>query len=240
MTSASTIVYQAAETGDWDVAGVHGNLAGVHGTLADDEQMANYDRFWDEVYGDTPRRIGYASALLYGFGLPIMAGNTIYASAPAEDLDAFIGDIPWNHAYERGEVLAVGATRIGERTWLSLPLRAMLEIFGRTRNRSVTMSAVRFLYDFHFDPDEIAELADITGLTVGLRRMCSVADQLEKTAGRPAPSWVEGIREKDIVSTSDISELLDRKTKRTPYLHDSRWNIDWNAPPEELESYLIY
>lgn len=204
-----------------------------------------------EVYGCAPRRLSHRSALSLG-GVALMAGVTVSAPGARYGRARRLG---WRHVAERPQTLLMAATGAGDDTWMSTPVRALLEcaqharwIFGVDEIIAQALSKTPRL----FDPDELATVAADLGFAAGLRRIASVADALAAVAADSDNAIPAHARPMVAVDRA-YAELRERAKPRegwlgldpnqprdTAVMLDRRRRVWWHTTPAELAEHLLY
>lgn len=191
--------------------------------------------YLDTVYEDTERRISCESALARV--IPIAVGTwceSVNSPFPEKDTRHFGGE-PLLHYAETEETLKAGAVKIAERTWMSSPARAMLDVACFSFSLRAAEYLLKSVLRVELSADEVIDLAENIRQEDGLRRIaavCSLADEQHRrewhsqildwarnTDGDPVPIWK--VREE----ADGWGE--DGET-------DEDLNVVWNIPRKEI------
>lgn len=202
-----------------------------------------------EVYGRAPRRLSHRSAL--SLSVALMAGVTISAPGALYGRARRLG---WRHVAENPATLLVAATGAGDDTWVSTPVRALLEcaqharwVFGVEEIIALTLSRAPRL----FDAEELATVAAELGFAAGLRRIASVADALAAVAAGdgPIPAHAREVLAVDRAYAAVYERArpgerwlgLDPNEPRDAAVTlDRRRRVWWHTTPAELAEHLLY
>ena len=204
-----------------------------------------------QVYGRVPRRLSHRSALSLG-GVALMAGVTVSAPGARYGPARRLG---WRHVAESRATLTVAAVGVGDDTWVSTPVRALLEcaqharwVCGVDEIIAQALSKTPRL----FDPDELAAVAADLRFAAGLRRIASVADALGAVAAdgdgaipvhaRPVVA-VDGaygaVCERAAAGERWLG-LDPNEPQDTAVMLDRRRRVWWHITPAELAQHLLY
>lgn len=204
-----------------------------------------------EVYGRAPRRLSHRSALSLG-GVALMAGVTVSAPGALHGRARRLG---WRHVAESPQTLLVAATGAGDDTWMSTPVRALLEcaqharwVCGVDEIIAQALSKTPRL----FDPEELATVAADLRFAAGLRRIASVADALAAVAADSHNAIPEHARSMVAVDRA-YAALCERARpgerwlgldpnvpQSTAVMLDRRRRVWWHTTPAELAEHLLY
>ncbi|MCY3642869.1 MAG: hypothetical protein OXG41_04745 [Acidimicrobiaceae bacterium] len=204
-----------------------------------------------EVYGRAPRRVSHLGALSLG-GVALMAGVTISASGALYGRARRLG---WRHVAESPATLLVAATEAGDATWMSTPVRALLEcaqharwVFGVEEVIAQALSKTPRL----FDPEELATVATDLRFAAGLRRIASVADALTAVAA-DSSSLIPAHARAMVAVDRAYGALCERarpgerwlgldpnEPRDAAVMWDRRRRVWWHTTPAELAEHLLY
>lgn len=204
-----------------------------------------------QVYGRVPRRLSHRSALSLG-GVALMAGVTVSAPGALYGRARRCG---WRHVAESPATLRVAAVGVGDDTWVSTPVRALLEcaqharwVFGVEEVIAQALSKTPWL----FDADELAAVAADLRFAAGLRRIASVADALAAVAADgdgPIPAHAREVLAVDDAYAAVCERAasgerwlgLDPNVPQgTAVMLDHRRRVWWHITPAELAEHLLY
>ena len=203
-----------------------------------------------QVYGRVPRRLSHRGALSLG-GVALMAGVTVSAPGALYGRARRVG---WRHVAESSATLRVAAAGVGEDTWVSTPVRALLEcaqharwVCGVDEIIAQALSKTPWL----FDPEELAAVAADLRFGAGLRRIASVADALAAFADGDdqIPAHARAVVAVDgaygalceRAGAGDRWLGLDPNEPRdAAVMLDRRRRVWWHITPGELAEHLLY
>ena len=203
-----------------------------------------------QVYGRVPRRLSHRGALSLG-GVALMAGVTVSAPGAQYGRARRVG---WRHMAESAATLRVAAAGVGEDTWVSTPVRALLEcaqharwVCGVDEIIAQALSKTPWL----FDPDELAAVAAELRFWAGLRRIASVADALAAFADgddrMPAHARAVVAVDGAYAGVCERARAGDRwlgldpsEPRDAAVMLDRRRRVWWHITPGELAEHLLY
>lgn len=213
---------------------------GVSGSLTEQSDLVRLEGF----YGDAPRRISHAQALLYA-GIPIVCGLTV--SSPVRVSPKAASRWHILHRRESDATLRKHAEQLDPRTWLSLPCRAVAE-YAQTMPSVVSDEILqRILYCFPetLTLEEVARCAADMGWSAGLRRLASLVAAAARIDPEVLPEdWEKFLDDVGGVSRGDKWISLNPVEAKI-YPGVSAWSdqerkVFWQTHPEDLYEHILY
>lgn len=191
---------------------------------------------FDALFGASPRRIGYLSALAAA-GVPLTHPLAVVTSNRPS---ARVASAGLAHVRESENTFAVASRRFSEHTAISEPDRALLECAQFPRHAARCEEHIGYAVCWGadtFDPGRVRALSEQFGWRAGLRRIASIADGLARSAPtgdvavRPAGAWAELAAE---VRRGDRWISLNNRTARryadTGWTDAHRQVLWWTTP----------
>jgi predicted transcriptional regulator of viral defense system len=177
------------------------------------------------LFGTTTHRIAFRSALDH-HGLLVQSTRTVQVACPKHIRVEMLSGRPLQTIQEPESTVCVAAEPAGHGAYVSTVERALLdgamrpELVGGIDVLATALAAA------HVDAETLGAVAQEVGAAAGLRRLGSLADQLEipLLGGKLKPLRPP---------TSDL-DLEPRRAEMGRGFRDTRWHIRWASPPDEL------
>ena len=201
----------------------------------------------DAVIGPQPRRMSHMTAL-EAAGVPLVVG--LQLSLPHEHARAAtpLGVTVFSESSDR---VAMHATRLTERTWMSSPTRAAVETAHHDVAAPLWDERIAWAFAEDgaiLDADEAVEISDALRMRAGLRRLSSIAEALRCfSASDPGDSPPSAPEEwADIVSARRGDAWIRlRRSRRSPLSpSEAAWvdikrKVLWDRHPSVLVASLM-
>lgn len=194
----------------------------------------------DVLYGDSPRRICGKDALDSTVAAPMMSCRQTAGPFP-EGTAKWLTDQAWFHFPESESTMYIGAWRIGERTWHSSPVRALIETAYYATHYRDPEWLLSALLSSNFKLEEAADIAERAEMNDGLRRLASISELVFRFDDKGGYPWMSELR--------DYAEKIDGEV--IPVCAGSGWfpvkegwedrkyGVIWNVDREETADELI-
>lgn len=196
---------------------------GLMGTRASSEDVALAVA---ALVGDRSHRIAYHSALDY-HGLLTRPVRTVQVASPHHFASTAVSGLPLRVVHEPSETVGVGSQPAGHGASVSTLERALLDAASRPDLVGGYFPLAEALTASQPDPERLVELGACLSRSPALRRIGSIADQLElpDLAGA-LDSW----------DPPDFDLELDPQLKHlgTAY-RDRKWRIRWPVEPAAVK-----
>ncbi len=202
----------------------------------------------DAVIGPQPRRMSHMTAL-EAAGVPLVVGPQLSLAHEHARAAMPLGVTVFSESRDR---VAMHATRLTERTWMSSPTRAAVETAHHDVAAPLWDERIAWVFAEDsgaiLDADEAVEISDALRMRAGLRRLSSIADALRRfAAGDPGDKLRRASDEwADIVSARRGDAWIRlRRSRRSPLgPSDAAWvdierKVLWNRHPSVLVASLM-
>lgn len=198
--------------------------------------MRELEPLHEAVYGDTPRRISCETALAKTAYTPFLWCHVVNAPYPEENESIKIGGGRLVHMYESEDTLYDGAWQIAEKTWISMPARALLDAAYYDCSNRVPDWLIMAVRIASFPSDEIIELAEGLDMQDAVRRICSIGFLLNKEE-TDTKTWLHDLAEYASSLTGENVWLDMAMPRNKIYWEDETFGVVWNIPPQSVRSY---
>jgi len=176
-------------------------------------------------FANVPHRIAYRSALDY-HGMLTHPARTIQVASPVDRRTKSISGRKLRIVSEPESTIAIASERTPHGAIVSNPMRALLEAAARPDLVGGPAVLAEGLLSRAFDAAELTGLARQLDAGAALRRLGSIADQLDVPG-------LAGVLEPLAPPKSDTD--LDTRDPRRAF-RDSRWHVAWPITPDELKT----
>lgn len=195
---------------------------GLLGTHASSEDVALAVA---ALVGDRAHRIAYHSALDF-HGLLTRPARTVQIASPNRFASVNVSGRPLKVVHESEQTVGLGSQPAGHGASVSTLERSLLDAASRPDLVGGYYPLAEALTGSHPDPARLLELSNELGAGPALRRIGSLADQLEipDLAGELGPH-----------DLADFDLELDPQLRHMDTaFRDSKWRIRWPAQPEAV------
>ena len=189
-----------------------------------------------EVYGNTPRRISCQTALAKTAFTPFLWCHVVNAPSPEEDMSILVEGDTLVHFHETEETLYVGAWQLSEKTWISMPARALLDSAYYDCGYRVLDWLIMALRIATFDTEEIIEISEYLGAEDAIRRICSIGRLIARSE-RDDMLWLKRLDEYAMDIGKEAICISNSFTEDEIYWHDDIFDVYWNINPREVTDY---
>lgn len=191
--------------------------------------------YLDTIYEDTERRLSCESALARVLPIGIATWcESVNAPSPGKDIRQMHGE-PLLHYAETEETLKAGAVKIAERTWMSSPERAILDVAFFSFSLRSAEYILKAALSVDLSAEEVIDLAEDIGQEDGLRRIaavCSLADEQHRREWhRQMLDWAETSDGCTIPVAKGCAEADGWNEDGEK---DETLNVIWNIPRKEI------
>jgi predicted transcriptional regulator of viral defense system len=195
---------------------------GLLGTHASSEDVALAVA---ALVGDQPHRIAYHSALDF-HGLLTRPVRTVQIASPHRFASVKVSGHPLKIVHESEETVGLGSQPAGHGASVSTLERSLLDAASRPDLVGGYLPIAEALTGSQPNPGRLLELADELSAGAALRRIGSLADQLE------IPELVGKLGPQDL---ADFDLELDPQLRNlNTAFRDRKWRIRWPAEPEAV------
>jgi predicted transcriptional regulator of viral defense system len=176
--------------------------------------------------GEQPHRIAYHSALDF-HGLLTRPVRTVQVAAPRRFTSISVSGRPLKVVHEREETVGLGSEPAGHGALVSILERALLDAASRPDLVGGFLPLAEALAGSRPDPGRLLELARRLGARAALRRIGSIADQLE-LPGLAGELVLDDPPRFDLALDPGLKDLGTS-------FRDPKWRMRWPADPEAVK-----
>ena len=187
----------------------------------------------ESCYRGHKRRIAGESAL-QAMGMPLTVG--LEANSAARPDDEQTSSFCIAHTWENVNTVEISAFQVSERTFISSPERAILEIAeGKCAWFSLEALVRALSYDIlHYDTAGMLTTAEKLGFWNGARRILSIGNMLKDEEGLRGNMVDLMSAIQSSVPNTDLIPIDPRRMEAEEEFFDAEFNVTWHEHPKSV------